>query len=272
MKKYMTGLAVVLFSAAACNSTKIETPVSYGRLAVSLASEPIVEVKTKADVNTSGFTVSVYDDAQCSGTPVYGPVKCSEFGTQLIQVGKDYYVTAENCTEADAEYCTAHPNGQPRYYGKSEAVKVSATGETATAQVNCSVSNALVTVVFESSVYGPNGVCRFEDLKVTLNAFGEPADQTPRNTKTAGAPAAFSEDGIATYFNPCTLKYTISGKYTATGSMVSQSFDDGISLAAKSNIELRVRVNENGQLTAAVTVDRSISDTVTETETFNPYE
>ena len=104
MKRTLIGAAFIAMTAVACN-TKIETLEVYGELSVSLAGEPVVEVISKAvetleqtDPEAGNYMVRIYDSADAE---MYESVY-SAFETQRLALGT-YYVTAENCTESEAE-------------------------------------------------------------------------------------------------------------------------------------------------------------------------
>lgn len=254
MKKLILSLIPLAWAAVACNTVSIEEPARYGQLSVALADEPVIEVQTKSgtalDKGTDAakeYDVSVFnssDEKQGETVTFY------DFETQTLPFGT-YYVTAENCTEEEAEV----GNGKMRLAGRSEDVALSLENLSGTASVECAVTNAKVAVEFDSSVSE-----KFTDLKVKLTG----GTTTDRQDK--GITIEESREVIETWFNPSTLSYTIS----ATGVQAVTGTKD---LDAKDNIKILVKVNQQtGTLTvSAVSVDESINEGGQITGSFNPY-
>ena len=259
MRKVFVYIVVAAVFAVSCESVKTDSPVQYGKLSISLAQEPVLDVKSNVALTpeqAADYNVAVYADQACSGSPVIAPMEYSAFGTQTIAVG-EYYVEAESCTEADAEACEAYPNGQKRLYGVSGKVSVS-TETPVTAIVNCMVSNALVTVSFDQETIYDDDQCRFTDLKVSLSS----------GSKSTEIPA--SKTDVEHWFNPCELTYSITGQFTATGKYIS--VEKTLNLDAKSNVRLLVKANlDNGQLAPSVTFAKDITEADDIASGFNPY-
>lgn len=258
MKKFNLSLLAASCLFAACNTAKIEDPVQYGTLSVALADEPIVEVVTKAPttlVKTSddakNYVVRVYDD---NNVQQGEDVTFYDFAPVTLPLGT-YYVTAENCSESQAE----NGNGQIRLYGSSGDVVLALNSLVQTAEVNCTVANAKVSVEFEASSLGV-----IPDLKVVLKGG------TTDTRKNTGLEIAASESITETWFNPSDLSYEISG--TFNDKIVSKNGER--KLAAKDNIKLLVKVNkDNGQLSiSTITVDTDLNGLETLNPEFNPYE
>lgn len=257
MKKFILNLIPLACAAVACNTVSIEQPVLYGQLGVAL-SEPTVELVTKAptsllqtDTEAANYTVRVYDT---SGAEKYES-SYSTFEAQKLPLGT-YYVTAENCTEEQAE----EGKGQMRLYGRSTDITLSAAQLSQTATVNCTVANARVSVKFDESVKN-----RFSGLKVTLSGG-------TKRDKVIGINETESNVETVYWFNPSELTYTISGIFTASGMNQTVSIEKKISLEAKNNVQLVVKVNlENGQLMPSLTFDTQIDDLTEFLEEFNPY-
>lgn len=264
MKRKLIGTTLIALTAVACN-TKIEIPEVYGELSVSLAGEPTVEVVSKAgeqqeptvlqptDPDAAGYMVRIYtSDHEKKYESPY-----SEFKPQKLPLGA-YYVTAENCTEAYAESAESG-KGKKRIAGQSTDVTLTADALTGNATVNCTVTNALVSVKFDASVED-----RFSGLKVTL------AGGTSSKTVTVEETAI--DVVTETWFNPSDLTYTITGTFTGSGMNKPVEISKTITLAAKNNILLLVKVNlENGQLMPSVTVNTQIDGPTEVTGEFNPY-
>ena len=258
-------MSVAMVAAIACQGVRIENPETYGLLSVALEGDtPVVEVETKATTTltptqAANYNVAVYDNAKCTGEPVVGPLKYSAFGTQKLPLGT-YYVTAESCTETDAE-TYADNKGQLRYHGVSDAVTLTTSSLVQKAEVNCTIQNAKVTVAFDASVFDGE-VCRLSDFNVSLTT----------DTKTYSVPASKTDTEL--YFNPGDLQYVISGTFTQTGTNISTPAAN-ITLEAKSNIKLNVKVNlDNGQIGSAPTINveqLENSSLINKDAVFNPY-
>ena len=267
MKRKFIGAALIAMTPVACN-TKLEIPEVYGELSVSLAGEPTVEVVSKAgeqqeptvlqptDTEAAGYMVRIYtsDDEMKYESPY------SEFKPQKLPLGT-YYVTAENCTEAYAESAESG-KGMKRIAGQSADVTLTPDALTGNATVNCTVTNALVSVKFDASVED-----RFENLKVTLT--GGTSSKTIEVTETA------TDVVTEIWFNPSELTYTITGTFTGSGMNKPVNINNStapITLEARNHIQLIVKVNlENGQLKPSVTVDPEIDDPTEVNGEFNPY-
>lgn len=255
--KILTIMAMAIM-AVACTQ-KVDEPLQYGELSVALSGEPTIEVVSKAPQTleqtaeeASAYVVRIFDSSDDS-------MKYEEtyaaFQPQRLPLGT-YYVTAENCTETQAE----EGNGKMRLYGCSEPVNIAPETLTPTATVNCVVTNAKVSVQFDESVAG-----RFSGLQVVLSG-----GTTEGRTLTVAQTAT----GVVTetWFNPSELTYTISGTFTGSGMSKPVSITRTIALQARNNIKLLVKVNlENGQLMPGLTVDTDIDDPQEKEEEFNPY-
>lgn len=216
---------------AACAAEGLEHESGAGYISVGL----YVDQQTKAaalltDEEAGEYNISVLDSEgnpalyqspeDKKGQPI--PVmKFKDFETVTVEVGKSYSVTAESCTVAESEVGT----GCARYYGSSGSFELNASNIYQKADIVCSQTNALVTVIFDGSVEG-----RFTDLKVTLTsgsrtlAVGETVEEVPA------------------YFTPAALSYVISGTYSETGYEVNIA-GNPIVLEARDNIRLTVRLD-----------------------------
>ena len=259
---YMMSAALL---AVSCNAVRIEEPVQYGTLAVSLSGDPVIEVVSKAaetltPATAANYNVAVYTSADCSGNPVEGTAKkYSELTSPVVLPAATYYVWAESCTSDEAE----SDKGVMRFEGVSPAVEVR-PGFASTATVACTVANAVVTVNFDDSVAG-----KINDLKVTL----------VREAPSRSVVVAYSEDAKQqqVWFNAGSIvKYTISGTSAITQQPLTGEGCTGTlpELGKGNNIQLNVKVaSDNGVLTvsAEVEVERYVPETTVKPEDFNPY-
>lgn len=250
-------LLLVTLMSVACVAEHDE-PLRYGELSVSLSGEPEVEVLTRTPValdptatEAAGYMVRIYNS---SDVELYRS-SYADFEAQRLPLGT-YYVTAENCTVDEAE----EGNGKMRLYGRSNDVSLSLETLVQTAEVNCTVANAKVSVKFDESVKD-----RFSGLKVTL-AGGTTSGRILTIYETA------SDVITETWFNPSELTYSILGTFNAGGLQKDVNISETIELQSRNNIRLVVKVNvDNGQLTPVLKVDTQIDDPKEVSGEFNPY-
>lgn len=245
-----------LILAVACQTEKIDSAVEYGILDIAISEDPSLDVVVKS-TDVSDFNVSIYKSSDPS--PAYGPMKFSNFTAKVLPLGS-YYVTAESCTEAEAESGA----GKMRLSGKSAEIIISKEAISQTATVECTVANAKVSVSFDSSLAS---YFTKNDLKVEIKGG------TTSKTVTANYSAAAAEF----WFNPSEIQYTVSGTFVPTG---TSGEEKGLkltgyrSLTAKDNVSLVVKLNlENGEIVApTIEVSTELSSQETVDAEFNPYE
>lgn len=252
MKNLIKTVAVVLL-AVSCQRVQMVAPqTQYGSLGVSLKTES--ELVTKADpgvsLTTSDLNLKIVEKA---GSAIKYEGKYTAYTTPLkLPMNTSYTVSAENCTEADAET----GNGQIRVYGSEEVTINSLSNDVS---FTCTVQNARVEVAFDPSV-----ATYTKDLKVQLTS-GERQIET-----------AYSADPCVFWFNPTAengFSWTISGSLKETNAPISKS--GSRTLAAKDNIRLNVSINaSNGQLIIkqdAITIDTTINAGTSIDVLYNPY-
>ncbi len=247
MKKILFCAFSLACMAVACNSVEEAAPVQYGEISVALG-EPDVEVITRAEDSAADYMVRVFN----SNHEMQHEVVYNQFGTCKLPLGI-YYVTAENCSEAEAESAN-EGKGCMRLWGRSTDVVLSVDNLSQTASVNCEVVNARVAVAFDSSVSG-----RFNDLKVVISGSREvTVNETAADVETE------------TWFYPQTISYKITGKFIQLGKDIEISGTK--TLEAKNNIKLLVKLNtSNGQLLPEIVVNTDIDDPTEVPGEFNPY-
>ena len=230
-------------TAVSCNEIRIEEPVKYGTLSISLAGEPSVDVVTKTDgalssEQAAGYNIAVYNNAECTGSPVFGPKEYSSLGSEPIVLAKgNYYVWAESCLPSDAE----KDNGCVRLEGKSETPVQVKAGLAANASVTCYVANAKISVTFDASVAG-----HFVDgtLKVKLSR-----ENPVRESSASYDKEAQNKGNEDFWFNSgSVVKYEISGKSVLTQETVKKSgtiqgTGENNALASKDYIIINVKAS-----------------------------
>ncbi len=252
VKKKFTYLLALAFAVVACDSVRVDEPVQYGEISVALAGNQEVVV-TKAETvidpesaEAAEYTIRIFD----SDDNRKHEARYNEFKSAKLEFGT-YYLTAENCSETEAE----EGSGKMRVYGRSSDVTLSAQNLSQTVGVTCHVANAKVAVKLDPSVQD-----RFENFKVV---FYRASGSTVTVRDTTGE--------VDTWFNPSTVNYTVSGTYSHDG--IEEDFEHRSSceLKAKDYVMIVVNVDsQSGQLQPTV----GFVDTLTEsdqTSGFNPY-
>lgn len=266
MKKTFLYMIAAALTAVSCNEIRIEEPVKYGTLSISLAGEPSVDVVTKTDgalssEQAAGYNIAVYNNAGCTGSPVFGPKEYSSLGSEPIVLAEgNYYVWAESCLPSDAE----KDNGCVRLEGKSEtAVQVKA-GLAADASVTCYVANAKISVTFDDSVADKLGA----NNNLTVKFIGSDPERKVTATQDSKGPFWFNAGQI--------VKYTISDvnfTYVSDCSIKIDKDKNPVALAPKDNFELKISVSESADGTLSLTP--SVKTTVEKGDDikaeFNPY-
>ncbi len=248
MKKIIFIIAA-LAAAVGCQKSLIQQK-GEGSISVSLENSPVVEVVTKAGetVSADGFNVYV---SSVNGTTSHiynGPMNL------VVPVGM-YSVSADNITEAQS----FEGWGQVRYAGASEEKQVVAGAAPTSFDLVCTMANAAVSVVFDSSIatYFQEGFTvtayNTEDRKLVYNA-----------SNTAGEPP------VAGYFKPGTLHFAFSGNFMENAEPLV--IEDTRTLRAATHLHLTFRIStQNGQAGITVDVDDSCED-LYESITVDPSE
>ena len=250
-------MMVVAFGAVSCNEAMIEEQVGYGELSLSLTGDPAVDVITRTgSVELSADEAADYNIWVCDAESNAFVVPSQQFTSSISVPAGSYKVWAESCTEKAAE------NGQGcvRYLGNSgdEAVVVTAGGS-ASAEVHCSVANALVEVVFDSSLSG-----RFQgNLTVTLRS------QSGRTVKLEGNYAAGADAEEVWFSSDSVVYYSVSGKLKDGTDVAGSGTLDA--LVAKSYTQLVIKLNSDGTLKLSSEVKTDVTEETVEAEPFNPY-
>ena len=257
MKRCFSGVMATLFLAVACQTEMLDQSMGYGTLDVTLSGDSSIDVVVKSQQLTASeaaaYNLSIFDG---NGVQKYGPVEYSSFEAQILPMGT-YYVTAESCTESEAE----SGKGNMRLAGKSADITLSPSAISQTARVECSVTNARVSVAFDESISG-----MFTDLKVVFSGGTTPGRKVTVAETSAGVKTEV-------WFNPSSLTYTISGTFKPSGKVLTLN-GASRTLTAKDNISLLVKLNlENGEISASpeIVVDVDMKQEVPIEEEFNPY-
>ncbi len=251
MKMRISYLIACMFMALACESARVEPAVRYGEISVGLSGLS-ADVSTKAS-DTYNISLINAEDAGQNRTAVLAEGVQESF---VVRYGT-YGLYAEDCTEKEAE----EGNGRKRIAGKVEGIELSDAAPFHDINIDCSVSNAMVIVLFEDTVQ-EGGENLFRDLKVNLQSEeGRSLDILQDRVNT----------DIVTWFNPTeTFTYTVSGIYIENGRDITRSFSR--ELNAKDCIRITVRlVVPSGGLLPELSFDVDIISIESSTGTFNPY-
>ena len=224
---------LLIMSVCSCVSEKIPSLKDGGFISVTLCADTQTKAYEALDPQESAsYTIAVFNadgsPALINGTDEYVPVvDYADFEPVEVHMPGSYYVTAESCTEGEAE----DGYGCPRYAGSSEVFDLNISNISENAAVMCSQTNSMVTVVFDQSVSG-----RFQNLKVEL--------KSEANTSRTLVVTESDQNKFA-YFNPSVLKYAVTGTYKATESIATTSIrlEGSKELAAKDDVRLVVRLD-----------------------------
>lgn len=262
MKKAFLYMMFMAFGAVSCNEAMIEEQVGYGELSLSLTGDPAVDVITRTrSVELSADEAADYNIWVCDAESNAFVVPSQQFTSSISVPAGSYTVWAESCTEKAAE------NGQGcvRYLGNSgsNAVEVTAGGST-DVEVDCSVANALVEIVFDSSLSG-----RIQGkLTVTLTR-SQSGNMSARTVTLEGNYVADANVKEVWFNSDSNVTYSVSGKLTDGTDVAGSGTLEA--LAAKSYTQLVIKVNSDGTLKLSSEVETLVTETV-EDKPFNPYQ
>lgn len=252
-----------LLSFAAC--TNEENPLlseETGEIRFSVVDTTEVEITTKASLNfdVDEFKVSLSrGDEPIFTNKRYGDIEGSSI---TCSASPDYVLTAESCTEAEAE--SANQGwGQARATGKEEFTV--AANESKTVTVKCGLANSSVSVDFSDYI-----TSMFSNYSIEIHATDAPNrtftfNETNYQFKTAyfnvgesGRKLAF-EIKLPSFDNPY------------TGSDTEKTI---ITIEPSKNYKFSVKVEGEGtstNVTLGITVDGTLLDEISLTEKINPY-
>ena len=266
MKKNFLYMMSAALLAVSCNSARIEDPLEYGTISLSLAGDPEIEVITKGELSAAeakDYNIWVCDT---DGNVV---VESQDFKSSIIVPAGDYVVWAESCTESEAET----DFGCRRYLGSSGEQEVTVVpGGLAEATVNCYVANALVEVVFHSSIKNQiSGNISVELKREAANGVGV---RTVTLKGTYVEPSGTDEEASKVnskevwFTSGSTITYKVSGITTGGDDLYSEgTLSD---LQPKSWTQLVIKVSSDGTLTLVPNVNTDVTEG-TITAPYNPY-
>lgn len=246
-----------LLSFAAC--TNEENPLlseETGEIRFSVVDTTEVEITTKASLN---FDVDEFSVSLSRGNePIFSNKKYGDIaGTAITcSASPDYVLTAESCTETEAE--SANQGwGQARATGKEEFAV--AANESKTVTVNCGLANSSVSVDFSDYI-----TSMYTSYSIELHA----TDATSRT---------FTFDNNNYKFKTAYFNVGESGReldYTVTLPSFKEPYTGTLALEPSKSYNLSVKVEgeaTNTTVTLGITVDGTLLEEKILTEKINPY-
>ena len=251
-----------LLSFAAC--TNEDTPMQNegtGEIRFAVVDTTSVEIPTKSSLyfdedDIKEFRVSLKrGDTSIFTNRRYGDIAGTTFA---CSVSPDYVLTAENCTEAEAE--SAYKGwGQARVYGQETFEVV--TNESKTVTVNCGLANSSVKVEFSDFIESI-----FPTYSMELHATDAPDRSLTFNENNHLYQKAYFNAGEAGR----ELSYTINLPSPYKG-----PYNGTLTLHPSKSYTLSVKVTDDTTSTTVtldVTVDGTLLEEIVLTEKINPYQ
>lgn len=251
-----------LLSFAAC--TNEDTPIQNegtGEIRFAVVDTTSVEIPTKSSLYFDEEDIKEFRiNLKRGDTPLFTNKRYGDIAgtTFTCAASEEYVLTAENCTEAEAESADKGW-GQVRMYG--EEYFAVATSESKTVTVNCGMANSSVEVDFSNFIES-----MFPTYSIELHATDD-ADRSftfdQSNYQYRKAYFNVSETGRQ-------LSYTVNlpspykGPYSGT-----------LALSPSKCYTLSIKVKgdtTSTTVTLGVTVDRTLLEEILLTENINPYQ
>lgn len=242
-----------LLSFAACTSED-EPALSEGtgEIRFSVVDTTAVEITTKAslDFDVNKFKVSLSHGDDPASTWIYGDIA----GTTITRsAGSGYLLTAESCTEAEAESAN-NGWGKARVYGE-ETFDIVAN-ETTDVTVSCGLANSSVEVEFSDYI-----TSTFDEYSITIDPDGRNLTFDERNHgfKTA----YFNVDESQKLMYAVTLPY-FEKPYTGTFTLDPSK---------SHKLSVKKEGDDTGTtVTLSITVDGTLLEEELPSEGINPYQ
>ncbi len=259
---YILSLIGLLSFAACMNEDSPMLNEGTGEIRFSVVDTTSVEIPTRSSLYFDEEDIKEFRvNLKRGDTPLftnkrYGDITGTTF---TCAVSPDYVLTAENCTEAEAE--SANQSwGQVRMYGE-EAFAVTAN-ETKTVTVNCGMANSSVEVDFSNFIESI-----FPTYSIELHATDAPDRSFTFNETNYRYRKAFFNVGETGRI----LSYTIN-----LPSPYNKGPYSGIDTLLPSKCyTLSVKVENDTtstNITLGVTVDGTLLEEIPLTEKINPYQ
>lgn len=259
---YIFTLIIGLLSFAAC--TNEDSPMQdegTGEIRFAVVDTTSVEIPTKSSLYFDEEDIKEFRiNLKRGDTPLFTNKRYGDIAgtTFTCAVSPDYVLTAENCTEAEAE--SANQSwGQVRMYGE-EAFAVTAN-ETKTVTVNCGMANSSVEVDFSNFIES-----MFPTYSIELHATDAPDRTFTFNETNYRYRKAYFNVGEAGRELSCTVKLP---------SPYNGAHNKTLNLSPSKCYTLSVKVENDTtstNITLGVTVDGTLLEEIPLTEKINPYQ
>lgn len=254
---YILSLMGLLSFAACTNEENPSLSEETGEIRFSVVDTTEVEITTKA---TLKFDVNEFNVSLSRGNEsIFSNRKYKDIAGSVMtcSVSPDYVLTAESCTEAEAE--SANQGwGQARATGK-ESFAVAAN-ESKTVTVSCGLANSSVSVDFSDYI-----TSMYTSYSIELHA----TDATSRTFTFDKSNYTFK----TAYFNVSESKRELA--YTVTLPSFEKPYTGTLTLEPSKSYKLSVKVKgegTNATVTLNVTADGTLLEEITLTEKINPYQ
>lgn len=251
-----------LFSFIAC--TNEDSPIQNegtGEIRFAVVDTTSVEISTKSSLYFDEEDIKEFRvNLKRGDTPLFTNKRYGDIAgtTFTCTASPDYMLTAENCTEAEAE--SANQSwGQVRMYGE-EAFAVTAN-ETKTVTVNCGMANSSVEVDFSNFIES-----MFSTYSIELHATDAPDRTFTFNETNYRYRKAYFNVGEAGRELSCTVN--LPSPYNGSHSKT-------FALPPYKCCTLSVKVEgdtTSTTVTLDVTVDGTLLEEILLTENINPYQ
>lgn len=249
---------ISLLSFASCTSEENQLlSDGTGKIIFSVVDTTEVEITTKASLN---FDVNEFNVSLSRGNePIFSNKKYGDIaGTAITcSASPDYVLTAESCTETEAE--SANQGwGQARVSGKESFAVVANDSKTVT--VNCGLANSSVSVAFSDYV-----TSMYTSYSIELHA----TDATSRT---------FTFDNNNYKFKTAYFNVGESGRkldYTVTLPSFEKPYTGTLTLEPSKSYTLSVKVEGEGSTATAtlgIAVDGELRDEIILPQKINPYQ
>lgn len=254
---------ILACTAVACNSVVIDAPQQYGEISLVVGT-PDVQVVVKAENenlkvpdNPEDFTVRIFNSA---GEKKH-EVTYDRFTEPKLLPFDTYSVTVEDCTEAEAE-----SQDKMRLAGMADGIVLDASHLSQSVDVECTVANTKVSVVYDSSVSE-----WFTRLDVSLERAAVSERRLTDRSMRFTLPGFNDEDEISFdhWFAPSELTYTIDGIFKPDTQVKPTGT---ISLEAGKHVRIILKIDrEDGMLEPEVSIEYDDIDYTEYEQGFNPY-
>lgn len=254
---YILSLLGILSFTSCSNEENPLFPDETGEIIFSVVDTTEVEITTKASLN---FDVNEFNVSLSRGNePIFSNKKYGDIaGTAITcSASPDYVLTAESCTETEAE--SANQGwGQARVSGKESFAVVANDSKTVT--VNCGLANSSVSVDFSDYI-----TSMFTAYSIEIHATDAPDRSFSFNENNYKFKTA--------YFNVGEDVRKLA--YTVTLPSPYKVYSRTLNIVPSKSYKLSVKVggeNENTSVTLEVLVNEYLHDEIVLTENINPYQ